>query len=104
MHGSYFEDYVTTAIKDRYNLICSIESHVRMNPTGNYYASSGDGRPLPHESSLYSLVFLGLTLNSIDSWMQSFKTNSLQQTTMYGDKMSEFFKKIHVTIIEHKPG
>ena len=23
---------------------------------------------------------------------------------MYGDKMSEFFKKIHVTIIEHKPG
>ena len=84
--------------------MCSIESHVRMNPAGNYYASSGDGRPLPHESSLYSLVFLGLTLNSIDSWMQSFKTNSLQQTTVYIGKTSEFFKNIPVTILKHKPG
>ena len=70
LHGSYFEDYVKTAIKDRYNLMCSIESHVRMNATGNYYASSDDGRSLPHESTVYSLVSLGLTLNFIDSWMQ----------------------------------
>ena len=50
--------------------MCSIESRVRMNPTGNYYASSGDGKPLPHKSKVYSLVSLGLTLNFIDSWMQ----------------------------------
>ena len=40
--------------------MCSIESHVRMNPAGNYYASSGDGRPLPHESTVYSLLLLCL--------------------------------------------
>ena len=84
--------------------MCSIGSHVRMNARANYYASSGDGRPLTHDPTVYSLVLLGLTLNFIDIWMQSFNTNYLQKTTMYGDKMSEFVKKIHLTIIEHKPG
>ena len=64
-----------------------------MNPAGNYYASSGDGRPLPHESSLYSLVSLGLKMILVDSWMQSFNTNYIQQTIMYGDKMSEFSRR-----------
>ena len=68
--------------------MCSIESRVIMNPTGNYYSSSRDGRPLTHESTVYSLLLLGLTLNFIDSWMQLFRTNYLQQKTMYGDKMS----------------
>ena len=67
LYGSYFEDYVTTAIKDRYNLIFSIESRNIMNPTVNYYAGSCVGRPLPHESTVDSLVSLGLTLNFINS-------------------------------------
>ena len=50
--------------------MCSIGSHVRMNARANYYASSGDGRPLTHDPTVYSLVLLGLTLNFIDSWMQ----------------------------------
>ena len=43
LHGSLFEDYVTTDRRDRYNLMCSIEAHKRDHKTINDDASSGGG-------------------------------------------------------------
>ena len=80
-----------------------IEAHGRQNPTVNYDASSGGGRPLTLDSTEYALVSLGLTLKCMDSWLQSFKKNYLCRTTIFCDQRSESFKKIPVTILEHKP-
>ena len=46
-HGSLFEDYITTTKRDRYNLMCSIESHERNHKLINDKEISGGGRPLP---------------------------------------------------------
>ena len=69
MHGSAFEDYVTTTIKDRYNLMCSIEVYYIISPTINDDSSSGGGRPLLYESTIDVLVSLGLTLKFFYSWV-----------------------------------
>ena len=61
MHGSPFEGFFTTAIKDRYNLISSIEAYERLHTTCNGNESSGGGRPLPYESTTYALKPLGHT-------------------------------------------
>ena len=80
--------------------MCSIEDHDRNNPTLNYDTSNyGSGGPLPAESTTDESVLLGLTMNFIGSWLQLFKKNYLQQTTMYCEKMSELFRKIPVTIL-----
>ena len=78
--------------------MCSIEAHDRMHPTEYCDASSGGGRPLPYELKKYVLLSLGLTLNFADSWLQLFKNFFLCLTSVYGDKMSELFKNIPVTI------
>ena len=80
--------------------MCSTEAHDRMRTTGKDDASCGGGRAMPTDSTEYVLVLLGLTLNFIENWLQSFKTNCIHQTTMYCDKMSELFKNNPVTILE----
>ena len=70
MHGWYFEDYVTTAIQDRYNIICSIEAYDRKHPTVNYDASSGGVRSFIPDSIEDALVSLEVTLDFVDSWLQ----------------------------------
>ena len=47
MHVLSSKYYVTTSIRDRYNLMCEVEAHERDQPTINDGASSGGGRPLP---------------------------------------------------------
>ena len=61
----FLKYYVITARKDRYNLICAIEDHYRMYPTGNGDASIVGGRPFPPESAVYLLLSLGIKLNLI---------------------------------------
>ena len=50
-----------------------------------------------------ALTSFGNTLNLIDSCLQSFEKNYLQQTAMLRNKTELFFKKIPVTITEHQP-
>ena len=52
-HASYFEDCVTTSRRDRYNLMCPIESHDIEHPTLRYYTSSGGGISLPPDSKIW---------------------------------------------------
>ena len=73
LNGSSFEDYVTSARQDKYNLMCSIEAHEVYHPTINYDSSSGGGRPLTFNSKKDVVVSLGLTLNSVDSWLKPLK-------------------------------
>ena len=69
-HGSSFEEYFTTARKDRCNLICYIEAYDIFHPTGDYNAGSGGVRPLPGGSKTDALKSLGNTLKFNDSCLQ----------------------------------
>ena len=40
LHGSRFEDFITQAITDRYNLMCSLVAHDRLQPDYEYDESS----------------------------------------------------------------
>ena len=62
----------------------SIEAYDIMHPPVNEYASNGGGRPLTDGSTIDALVSLGITLNFINSWLQSFKKHifSKQQCTV----------------------
>ena len=50
LHGSLFEDYVTTSKCDRYNLMCSIDAYEINHSFSNEDASIGGGRPMPYNS------------------------------------------------------
>ena len=69
-HGLLFEDDVTTARCDRYNLMCSIEDHEIYHRYINDEASSGGGIPLTFNSTIYYLISFGITLNFIDGWIK----------------------------------
>ena len=47
LNGLIFEDYVTAANRDRYNLMHSIEAYERNQKYENDEANNGGGRPLP---------------------------------------------------------
>ena len=42
-------------------------------------------------------------MNLIESWIQQFVENCSNQTIMYRERMSEFFKKNPVNITEYEP-
>ena len=83
LHGLLYEYYVTTAIRERYSIMRSIEDHNKEKPTINYDTSSGGDIPLTYNSTKYLLFSFGLILNCIDSCTKSIKYNYLCQTTMY---------------------
>ena len=57
LYGLVFEDYFTTAKRDKYNIIFSIKAHkknqksVNENKPVNYETSSGGATPLPSDST-----------------------------------------------------
>ena len=61
-----FEYYVTTARRDRYNLMCSIETHEKNHKCVYDEASSDGGRPLSSNSTKYDFILFGITPNFID--------------------------------------
>ena len=83
MRGSLFEDYFTTALKDRYNSMCSIDSYYKYHSKFSDSVISCDDIPIPDVSTIDALASLGNTLNLVDSWLQSFEENYYQQTMIY---------------------
>ena len=69
LHGSMFEDFITHARSDRYNLMCSLVAYDKIQP---YYEddeiSIGD-RSIPKNATTEVLKSLGATLNFIDIWI-----------------------------------
>ena len=63
--------------------MCCVDSNDRTNPSGPYYASSGDDRPLPYTSCIDSRESLGHTINFIDNWLQCFEDNHWERTGLY---------------------
>ena len=70
LHGSSFEDYFSSARKDRYNLTCLIYAYDRLHATDNYESSNYGGRTLTDVSATKALTALGHALNLIEIWLK----------------------------------
>ena len=72
LHGIKFEDFITQARTDRYNIMCSLVAHDRLQ---TYYKdneiSIGD-RAIPNDATVKELKSLGATFNFIDIWLKCF--------------------------------
>ena len=78
LHGSLFEYFITHAITDRYNLMCSLASHDKKLPSYEDYESSIGYRLITKNSTTEALEALGATLNFIDIWFKLFEENYLK--------------------------
>ena len=75
LHGSMFEDFITHAITDRYNLMCYLVAHNKIQPAYEYYEISIVDRSIPKYATKKALKSLGATINFVDIWLKCFVEN-----------------------------
>ena len=83
LHGKLFEVFVRNARTDRYNIMCSIDAHEKEHQSSFDYSSSGEGCPLPSNSTIEALDFLGTTIDFIGCWIKSLEHNFIERFNMY---------------------
>ena len=66
LHGSRSEDFVTQAITDRYNLMCSLVAHDRLQLDYKDDEISIGDRSIPNDTTIKTLESLCATINFID--------------------------------------
>ena len=67
-NGTVFEEFIRNARTDRYNLICSIDSHQKQQPSYIDDVSNGGGNVSPSNSITEALVSLCATIDFIYFW------------------------------------
>ena len=72
LYGSIFEDFITHAVTYRYNLMCSLVTHDKIQQNYEDDESSIGDRSIPKDATTKSLKALGATLNFIDIWLKTF--------------------------------
>ena len=75
LHGSRFKDFITQAITDRYNLMCSLAAHDRLKLDYKDDESSIGDREIPNDATIKTLEVLGATFNFIDIWIKLLREN-----------------------------
>ena len=92
LHGSIFEDFITYAITDRYNLMCYLVAHDKIQPNDEYYGSSIGDRSIHDNATPKSLEALGSTLNFMDTRLKLLLDNYDARCDAYINAMKEMFK------------
>ena len=75
LHGSIFEDFITHARTDRYNIMCSLVAHDKKLPDYEYDESNIGDRLIPKHSTTEELEALVYTINFIDIWIKLLEEN-----------------------------
>ena len=101
LHGSRFEAFIAQARTDRYNIICSLVSHDKLQPDYKYDESSIVDRSIPDNATPKALKALGATINFIYIWLKTFLGNFEAICEAYIDAMKDMFKQIHQTMKNH---
>ena len=70
LHGSRFEDFITQARTDKYNLMCYLVAHDRLQPDYEDYESSIGDREIPNDATIKTLEALGATFDFFDIWLR----------------------------------
>ena len=94
LHVKLFEDFITHARTDRYNLMCYIVAHDKKQPSCEYEEINIGDRPITKNATTRSLEALGDTLNFIDIWLKLFDRNYDVRSKAYNTGMKKMFQKI----------
>ena len=70
LHVSRFEDFITQARTDRYNLMCYLVDHDRLQLDYKDNESSIGYREIPDDATIKTLEALGDTTNFIEIWLK----------------------------------
>ena len=75
LSGQKIEDFFKTGYKDRYELLCSVDTYFIIHSSVPDYVSSSGEIQLKITSSADAIESLGHTINFIYSWIQCFSEN-----------------------------
>ena len=94
LHGIRLEDFITQARTYRYNLMCYLVAHDRLQLDDEDYVSSIGDRAIPNDATIKTLEALGATFNFIDIWLKLLRENYCALSESYINAMKEMFMKI----------
>ena len=94
LHGINFEAFITQARTDRYNIMCSLVAHDRLQENKTDDEISIGDRVIPNYATVKALKSLGATFNFIDTWLHNFCDNYFSRSESYSLAMVEMFKTI----------
>ena len=94
LHGIKFEYFITQAITDRYNIMCSLVVHDRLQTDYKDDESSIGDREIPNNATVKDLKSLGATFDFIDIWLKLLSKNYCARSESYSIAMEEMFKQI----------
>ena len=100
LHGSLFEDFITHARTDRYNIMCSLVAHDKKLPDYEYDEINIGDRLIPKHSTTEALEALGATLNFIDICLKMLEDNYDARHVAYITARKDIFKQIPLTMIK----
>ena len=98
LHGSRFEDFITQARTYRYNLMCSLVAHDRLQLDYIDNEISIGDREIPNEKTIKTLETLDATFNFIDIWLKLLRANFDARCDAYINAMKLMLIKIHQTV------
>ena len=75
LYGSMFEDFITQARTERYNLVCYLVAHDKMQPDYEDDLSSIGDIEIPNDATIKTLGVLVSTFNFIYIWIKLLREN-----------------------------
>ena len=72
LYGTTFEGFITQSRTDRYNIMCYLVAHDRMQDNKQDDESSLGDRKILKDATVKALNSLGATFNFIDIWIHNF--------------------------------
>ena len=93
-YGTTFEGFITQARTYRYNIICSLVAHDRMQDNKKDDESIIGDKVIPNDATVKALKSLGATFNFIGIWLHNFLENYFAQSESYRVAMVKMFKTI----------
>ena len=73
LYVTTFEGFITQAITDRYNRMCSLFAHDRLKENKPYDEISISDRVIPNDATVKALKALGATFNFIETLLHNFR-------------------------------
>ena len=99
-HGSIFEDFITHARSDRYNLMCYLVAYDKKLPVYEDDEISIEYRSIPKNKTTKTLKSLGDNINFIDIWIKLFDKNYGARHVAYITATEDMFNQITLTMIK----
>ena len=98
LNVSLFENFITHARTNRYNILCVLVAHDKKQPDYEYYESSIGDRLIPKHVTTEALEALVPTLDFIEIWIKQLDVNYDARSVAYRTAMKDMFKQISTII------